>query len=303
MRSIVKILILNTLFITGLKAQQEEFGLASYYSDMFQGKPTASGEMYDKAKLTGAHKSIPFGASVKVTRLDNNKSVVVRINDRGPYITGRVIEISRAAASQIGLLEDGSTRVKVELVKEETADAAVADKQEDAPKAEENTPPKANTAGAATATSPQTENADKPKDEKPAPAKKPVEDTKKNDAPETKAPAKPETPKATNVTASNYQQFDLFQIELKKPERKGYGVQVASLSTQDALFKKIAQLQGEWFSTILVGVQQGKSQDEISYKVILGTFETKKEADIYKINLKRNKKIDGFVVDLSSVNQ
>ena len=75
MKSFIKILFLNLLFATTIIAQDDEFGIASYYSDLFHGKPTASGELYNKTKLTAAHKTLPFGTLVKVTRLDDNSSV------------------------------------------------------------------------------------------------------------------------------------------------------------------------------------------------------------------------------------
>ena len=321
MKSIIKILFLNMLFVTTLVAQEEEFGLASYYSDLFQGKPTASGELYSKTKLTGAHKTFPFGSSVKVTRLDNNKSVIVKINDRGPFISGRVIELSKAAADQIGLLNDGSAKVKLELVKGTTeSDAASIAKTEDQPKPyDANTPPPPATTTTEAKTTPapvekpKTEPA-KATDQKPAKAatddkvlavnQKPTADTKAKDAKVTNTTANTaDAPKARLVTGQDFQSFDLFQIELKRPEKKGFGVQVAALSNQDALFKKIAELQGDWFSTILVSVQQGTTKDEVLYKVILGTFATRGDAEVYQNNLKKKNKLEGFVVDLATLNQ
>lgn len=309
MKSFIKILFLSILFTTSLKAQQEEYGLASFYSDLFQGKPTASNELYDKNKLTGAHKTFPFGSSVKVTRLDNQKSVVVRINDRGPFISGRVIEISKAAANQIGLDNDGTTRVKVELVKDAaTPGEAITTKPAETPKSyEEPQPAAVNPAPApestpAPAATTDSKSVKTKKEKEVAINKKPSEAAKTTAAKGPATPVKTEAAKAVLVTSANYQQFDLFQIELKRPEKKGFGVQVAALSNQDALFKKIAELQGDWFSSILVSVQQGKG-NEVSYKVILGAFATQTEADIYKSNLRKNKKIDGFVVDLSTLNQ
>lgn len=311
MKRIAKVILLNILFVTGLFSQEDEFGLASYYSDLFHGKPTASGELYDKGKLTGAHKTLPFGTVVKVTRLDNNKSVQIRINDRGPFISGRVVELSKEAAGRIDLIKDGSARVKVEVVNEKIKEeVTAAPKPEEKPQSynEETAavkPQPEQTAPAANETKPaEKKPAAKAADEKLAINKKPGEETKKS------APAKPETAKtekpavasAVLVKGSDYQTYDLFQIELKRPEKKGFGVQVASLSTQDALFKKLAELQGDWFSTILVSVQQGKN-NEMNYKVILGSFGTEAEAAIYKANLKKNKKLDGFVVDLSTLNQ
>lgn len=93
-------------------------GGASFYGggDGFDGKKTANGEIFNANKLTAAHKTLPFGTMVKVTNSKNGKSVVVRINDRGPYIGGRVIDLSRAAAAQIGMIESGVAQVKAEVL-------------------------------------------------------------------------------------------------------------------------------------------------------------------------------------------
>ena len=90
-------------------------GQASYYADTLQGNKTASGEPYDKTALTAAHRSLPFGTRVKVSYLKTGKSVEVVINDRGPHAKDRIIDISRAAAEKIGLIEDGHGRVKVQI--------------------------------------------------------------------------------------------------------------------------------------------------------------------------------------------
>ncbi|HAC14758.1 MAG TPA: septal ring lytic transglycosylase RlpA family lipoprotein, partial [Bacteroidetes bacterium] len=81
-----------------------ETGTASWYGPNFHGKHTANGEVYNQYELTAAHKTLPFNTVVKVTNLDNGKSVTVRINDRGPYAGRRVIDISRAAAEQIDMI-------------------------------------------------------------------------------------------------------------------------------------------------------------------------------------------------------
>lgn len=91
-------------------------GVATYYSDLFQGRRTASGELYDKTKLTAAHRTLPLGTKIKITRTDNQKSVIVRINDRGPYSQSRVLDISKAAAEKIGLLRVGKATVKIEVI-------------------------------------------------------------------------------------------------------------------------------------------------------------------------------------------
>lgn len=95
-----------------------EQGVASWYGgrDGFEGKPTASGEIYDSSLLTAAHRELPLGSIVDVTNLDNGQTVRVRINDRGPFIAGRVIDLSRAAAKEIGLLGPGVGPVRLSVV-------------------------------------------------------------------------------------------------------------------------------------------------------------------------------------------
>lgn len=92
-------------------------GIASYYSDKFQGGRTASGERFDQNKFTCAHGSLPFGCKLRVTNLRNNRSVEVKVNDRGNFHKhGRVIDLSKAAASQIGMLGTGTARVTIEVL-------------------------------------------------------------------------------------------------------------------------------------------------------------------------------------------
>lgn len=93
-----------------------ETGLASWYGAKHHGKRTASGEIFDQKKFTAAHRTLPWGSIVKVTNLDNGKSVEVRINDRGPFTKGRIIDLSRAAARAVGMLESGVSLVRMELL-------------------------------------------------------------------------------------------------------------------------------------------------------------------------------------------
>ena len=91
-------------------------GKASYYGARHHGHKTASGERFDQNALTAAHRSLPFGSRVRVTNLRNDKSVVVRINDRGPYARGRLIDLSQKAAEQINMLRAGVVPVRVEAL-------------------------------------------------------------------------------------------------------------------------------------------------------------------------------------------
>lgn len=90
-------------------------GLASYYGDQFHGRSTASGEPYDKDAMTAAHRTLAFGTMVRVTRVDDGRAVVVRVNDRGPFVEGRIIDLSRKAAEQLGMIADGVVRVRIEV--------------------------------------------------------------------------------------------------------------------------------------------------------------------------------------------
>lgn len=91
-------------------------GQASWYGNRFHGKLTASGETYNMNAYTSAHKSLPFGTIVRVTNTANNKSVDVKINDRGPYVKGRVIDLSYQAFTQIGNIKKGTVPVKIEII-------------------------------------------------------------------------------------------------------------------------------------------------------------------------------------------
>ncbi|MCH7408472.1 septal ring lytic transglycosylase RlpA family protein [Belliella sp. DSM 111904] len=92
-------------------------GKASYYHDKFHGRTTANGEKYRKHKLTAAHKTLPFGTKVKVINQRNGKRVKVRINDRGPFVSGRIIDLSKKAARKIDLIDAGVADVKIKYKK------------------------------------------------------------------------------------------------------------------------------------------------------------------------------------------
>ena len=98
--------------------KRHETGFASFYGREWANHRTANGERFDPSELTAAHRTLPFGTRVKVTNLDNGRHVVVRINDRGPYAKGRVLDLSRAAARKLGFLDAGVARVRLEVLKD-----------------------------------------------------------------------------------------------------------------------------------------------------------------------------------------
>ena len=121
-KSLFSSALIALMLLVGVNAQaavavgNAQTGKASYYHDRFHGRKTASGVRYNKNELSAAHKTLPLGTQVRVTDSRSGKSVVVKINDRGPYAKGRVIDLSRAAARQIGLVNKGVSKVKVEVL-------------------------------------------------------------------------------------------------------------------------------------------------------------------------------------------
>ena len=102
--------------VTAPFPENELEGIASWYGPGFHGRRTASGEIYNMYAYTAAHKTLPLGTYVRVINLENGKSVVVRINDRGPFKKGRIIDLSYAAAKKIGMIEKGTARVRLEIL-------------------------------------------------------------------------------------------------------------------------------------------------------------------------------------------
>jgi rare lipoprotein A len=103
-------------FLVSSTIAQVQTGKASFYADKFDGTPTASGEKYRHNKMTGAHKTLPFGTRVRVTNVNNHQSVEVMINDRGPYVEDRIIDLSKAAAEKLGFLNQGLAEVTLEVI-------------------------------------------------------------------------------------------------------------------------------------------------------------------------------------------
>ena len=317
MRTFAKLTFFAFLFFattaTTLSAQQTEYGKASYYSDSFQGSTTASGAIYDKSKMTGAHKTLPFGTQVRVTRLDNKKSVVVTINDRGPFIKGRIVEVSSAAAKKIGLTIDGVTEVTLDILKKggktlakvtppvitkgpEEYDAivrkpnvkkAVEEKVKTSKARANNTKAKAAVAAKA----------------KPASSAKVAANAKSKAVLTAKGKTEPKKEVKSTMgirTDNNYSAYDLYRITLERPVKTGFGVQVASMTDYENTMKKVAELEDKWFKNILLSIEKGADGKPV-YKIILGHYETREQANSYKKDLKKNKKLNGFVVDLEGL--
>lgn len=269
--------------------KQTEFGKCGYFADAVQGRQTANGERYDKTLLTASHKSLPFGTNIRVTRLDNKKSVVVRINDRGPFMDGYVVDVSRKAAETLGLLRDGVAKVKIEVV-----DAPPATAQPVAHSAGAKTLPASLEQPTATASTSRVSSASdataqlvKPKPGA-APAVTPtaystVSSPKPQVAPLTATP--PPAPKVS----------ELYQIEIKAVPSKSFGLQLAVLSNSENLFQEINKLQTTWPGKVIVS--HDATGAAATFKLILGPYATRKEAEAQqsKASAKGHKK--SFVVE------
>lgn len=267
MKLLVQIFALVVLTIQVAAATPIEKGLASYYDDSFHGRKTASGEKYDKNQLTAAHKTLPFGTKVKIKNPANGKSVEVVINDRGPYIKGRVIEISKKAAQQIDLIKVSVAPVEITVISGPD-----------------------NKAVATT----------KPTNEKPV-AKTVQNDAKSAEKKATAAPAKKESTKDNLIVeAKEMETGGLYKMQVLKLQPKGFGVQVAGYSDYQSVVQQLAVFQEHWFKGATVFVD--KLNDKPYYKIILGPMNTKEEADSYCENLKKKYNLkDAFVVNIEAL--
>lgn len=292
--------------LNALQGQSDLYGIASYYGDEFQGGETASGERYDRSKLTAGHKTLPLGTRVRVTRLDNNKSVIVRIIDRGPFIKGRIIDLSGKAAETLGIVADGEAEVKLEVLgggktskPKDSKPAVVVVPPSEVP----TTTPKGNTTSSQT-TAPV--NLPTPTVSS-TPKKSTSSSTSQKTTPKPAATATVSNKGANQAeeafevaTIKNYNNFDLYKVQLHKPSKNGFGVQVASYKEYTNVIKQIAELQGKWFKNILVSVERGTNNTPV-YKVILGPFTDRDKADSYKRHAAK-KGVKGFVIDLNAGN-
>jgi len=290
-------------------AQDSEYGVASYYADDFHGSKTYSGERYNKSELTAGHKTLPMGSVVRVTRMDNKKYVDVRINDRGPYFKGRIIDLSGRAADALGLRKDGATQVKLDVVgKNGTIPKNTTSKpKKKTPVATTNTSTrktptkKATTATRKTSPAAKSTTRSTPKAATSKTTKRKEVYTAKGGTSNSSGGASYKEKLVPDagfemVVPKNYSKYGLYSIELQRPKRAGYGVQVASFSNYENVMKQVADLQGKWFNNILVSIEPTADGQPI-YKVILGPFSDLSAAKNYRKNAAK-KGVKGFVTTL-----
>ncbi len=269
--------LLSDLFSTSSAA---EVGKCGYYADSFQGRPTSSGEKYDKNLLTCSHKTLPFGTKVRVTRLDNKKSVVVRVNDRGPFIEGYIVDVSRAAAEELDLIRKGTAQVRVEIV--ESAESGRVNDAEVASEAlgSTNATPSRAIAVKNTATTA---------------AGRPLTYSQTATTLAKTTAKGGTTATQVKVTPSS----NLYKVDISSSEKLGYGIQISSLSDANNVLPIVNELQARYADKVLVNVIRDEL-NQATYKVFVGPYADRKAAETAQKSIaKKYKKT--MVVDLSGL--
>ena len=216
-----------------------QFGKASFYARKFNGRRTSSGETFSNSQMTAAHRTLPFNTVVRVTNLDNNKMVEVRVNDRGPKSKSRIIDLSRSAAKEIDIIKQGVGNVKVEVVQLYFT---------------------------------------------------PVD----SDSIRIQA-QKLNPPIDTNVYAdsANMVKSAWYKVSANDVVPDGFGIQVGAFSQFTNMMKEIDTLQKMFTYSILV--QSTKANDQLIYRIILGPFDNKAQAQQVMLEI-RKRKVKGFIL-------
>lgn len=298
--------VLVSLIAWSVSAAQE-YGIASVYSSNFQGGRTASGEIFNHNYYTAAHRSLPFGTLVKITRTDNGKSVVVRINDRGPFVNNHVTDISKAAAAKLNVGTNNDVRVKVEQVRDANVQLGSSGSmlKRDIETLPNNTNDKRFTEETVRlvpmpdpieyiAPKGFEESRLTPREYRNLPGNK----TDRNNTSSTSIRKNTPAPVVTSKSVLNkpIQRNGFVSLKINKPNATaGFAIQVASMSKHDNMMKKVDKLDND-FNNVFVSMVLGKDGDP-DYKVMLGPFGSHDAASNYLKSVKR-RNIDGFVVNL-----
>jgi rare lipoprotein A len=240
-----------------------EFGKATYYANKFHGKKTANGERYDKNELTCAHKKHKFGTLLRVTRLDNGNSVIVRVNDRGPFAHGYIIDLSYAAAEAIDMIKEGVIKVKIEVY--DPGGVVKSEGSAEPKKTSENTE----------------KEPEKPVEMNQKEEKKQVTEPKKEapaSAPDDKKKISPTTAPATKPDNQQVQTDPAWQIGVKKAPAQGFAVQLMSLNSLNSTLEAVLKVSVQFPNKVLVR-EESDGNGNIQYKLLLGAYADKTQAN------------------------
>ena len=284
MRKIIVLLFIVCLSCVA-HAAQIEYGNASFYGAAFNGRPTASGELYSQNKLTAAHKTLPLGTVIKVTNAHNKKSVFVKVNDRGPYVKGRVLDLSTKAAELLGYRQKGTAYVKIEVIEPDDVPNDLMTASTNIDVATQN--------GINTTTQSDTTVAD---DNHNIPTGKTIpakinDDTKtKKDIPVPQPISEAKDANSNGITNRNPY---LIITRLDKSKSGFYGLQLGVFSDMNTILAIIAELETKYGQTLLV--QQEDLNGKTVYKLFMGKYQNRAYADALKSVLE-DKYNDSFIV-------
>ncbi|MDW3647020.1 MAG: septal ring lytic transglycosylase RlpA family protein [Bacteroidia bacterium] len=274
---------------------QNQTGIGTYYADKYHGRKTASGEIYDKYDFTAAHQTLPFGTWVRVTRLDNGRVVNVKVNDRGPWTKGRIIDLSRAAAESLDMIRSGEVRVRVEVISgnENSGDIVIEDippKPEANPNRDLNSLPLVDYNG-------------KPANGNSRYTVIEEEDLAdyREESREYREEAREEIPEieeeVVNPDIAKYTP-QLFSFKAFKAQAEGFGVQVGAFFNFYRLLEALDDLKRKGIEDTLV---QSSSKDGKSmFRIIVGPYANRADANLARKNLAK-KKYKGITVNLAEL--
>lgn len=297
MKDRLQILLVSVfVFICSSVLVAQEFGIASVYQDKFHGKTTAYGRTYNRNEFVAAHKKHLPGTFIKVTRLDTKQSVTVEVIDRGPFVKGRIVDLSSRAAKELGMLDEGVANIKLEVVQKGKPEIIPSLKENDkkpkrvVPENFDQNPDRARIKTEPITSKPEVKK-EEPVPTEPSKIEKKEDLTAKGGEDEAKGKS-PEVLVGKSFTF--YSLYKLRVTKIDKPDKANFGVQVAYLSNFEGLLRQVAELQSKKENDILFTVDK-ESKDPMGYKVILGLFETDAAAKAFQKELRR-KGLKGFVV-------
>lgn len=288
-------ILFSSIILFSAQVNAQEFGKASYLDLAYQGAITASGEAYDGNKFTAAHKIHPFGTKLRVTRQDNGRSVIVTVNDRGPHIKGRIVDVSYAAAKALDMVRDGTVDVKVEVVSR-AIETGEEKNEEPVNTAPDNTPsntinplkPNTSPSGLESTTNELQNRGDNNTDTSESTSE--AENVTDNSRPDY----------SNRLLKTPYQRYGLYEIKVLSVNKAGYGIQVSSLSSYENAMKELTRLQGKDINNALLSIEP-KANGQMSFKVIVGPYESRAAANQQISRLRRSLGVKGFVVDLGTI--
>ena len=248
-------LFLYPIILMGQTGYVQE-GKASFYADKFEGRTTASGERYSHTRSTCAHLTLPFGTLVRVTNLANNQTVIVRVNDRGPFVPNRIIDLSRSAAEKLGFTQYGVADVKIEAIEGDGQSIV-----QQAPTSTQNQRP--------------TENV-RPQPQKPT-------STQQSSKPKTQVAPNPsiqEIKRPTPTENISTSEVELYDLNVTRKRPGGFSVQIGSYKELANLLRIADDLRTSLGKE--VRVQVATINGEKVYRLMLGEFSSRREAEAFQ---------------------